>query len=240
MQLTNRTILIIGGATGIGRAVAALCAERGARVLIADANASAGAESAAAIGAQFFRVDVTREDDVVALFDAIARSHDHLDALVQTAGVLQGAYVDLEDFEVDVFRRVIDINTVGSFLCAKHAVSLLRKGQKPAMILTSSPAAHASGSSFAYGTSKGGVTALGIALAARLAPSGIRVNLLYPGGIATPLKLSVIEEDARRTGRDFENIVASSDLGDPQGVAEVVAFLVSPAADYVRGAVHTR
>jgi NAD(P)-dependent dehydrogenase (short-subunit alcohol dehydrogenase family) len=240
MPVTDRTILIVGGATGIGRATAILAAEQAAKVIIADTNEPAGAELAASIGAPFFHIDVTREDDVAEMFASIARSHGKLDALIQTAGILQGAFVPIEEFEVELFRRVLDVNTVGTFLCAKHATPLLHKGDKPALILTSSPAAHNAGSSYAYGTSKGGVTALGITLAGKLASSGIRVNILYPGGIHTPLKLSVIEEDARRTGRNFESAVAASNLGDPHGVAEVLTFLASPAADYVRGSIHTR
>jgi NAD(P)-dependent dehydrogenase (short-subunit alcohol dehydrogenase family) len=242
MPLTDRTILVIGGATGIGRATAKIAAERNARVIVADANDSAGGAVAASIGAPFHHVDVTREQDIAAMFDAIARTHGHLDGVVQAAGILQGAFVPIEELEVELFRRVMDVNTVGSFLCAKHAVPLLRKGRKPALVLISSPAAYNASSSYAYGASKGSVSALSITLANKLAPEGIRVNTLSPGGIRTPLKMSVVEEEAHRTGRNVEEHLAAvaAELGDPHGVAEVIAFLLSTEADYVRGVISTR
>jgi len=140
-------------------------------------------------------------------------------------------------------RQVLDVNTVGSFLCAKHAAPLLKLGTLPAIILISSPAAYGVSSSYAYAISKGGVSALGTTMAGKLAPEGIRVNVLFPGGINTYMKRSVIEEDARRKGEDPQAAVdsaAQSGLGEPLGVAKVLAFLVSDEADYVRGSVSTR
>jgi NAD(P)-dependent dehydrogenase (short-subunit alcohol dehydrogenase family) len=241
-MLTNKTILIAGGATGIGRATAELCAQRGARVIIADFNATEGQAAAQATGGTFIQVDVTDEASVRAMCAQIATSHGRLDGLATTAGILKGAYVALEDLDSAVFKQVIDVNTVGSFLCAKHAAPLLKKSAAPVIVLVSSPAAHATSSSIAYAASKGGVSALGITLAGKLAPEGIRVNVLFPGGINTAMKRSVIEEDARRQGRDPQAALASAegDLGDPAGVAKVLAFLLSDEAEYVRGAVSTR
>ena len=243
MNLENKTILVVGGATGIGQATALLCAERGARVIVADFNEAEGKATAQAASGTFVRVDVTDEASVIALCASIAASHGKLDALVQTAGILKGAYVALEDFELTTLRQVIDVNTIGSFLCAKYAVPLLKKGEKPALILISSPAAYGVSSSYAYAVSKGGVSALGTTMAGKLAPEGIRVNLLFPGGINTFMKRSVIEEDAIRKGQDPQAAVdaaAQSGLGEPLGVAKVLAFLVSDEADYVRGSVSTR
>jgi NAD(P)-dependent dehydrogenase (short-subunit alcohol dehydrogenase family) len=242
--LAGKTILVVGGATGIGRATAILCARRGAKVIVADFNATAGKKTAKAAKGTFLQVNVTDEASVQALCASIAKSHKKLDALIQTAGILKGAYTPIEEFDVGTFRQVFEVNTVGSFLCAKHATPLLKKGKLPAIVLISSGAAHSGSSSYAYGTSKGGVSALGITMAQKLGPEGIRVNVVCPGNITTAMKLSVIEADALRKGQDpqqaIQEFAATQGLGDPIGVAKLLAFLASDDADYVRGSINTR
>ena len=240
MNLNNKALLVIGGATGIGQATAKLCAERGASVIVADFNATEGAATAKAIGGDFVQVDVTNDASVAAMVASIATSHGKLDGLVQTAGVLKGAFVPIEEFDMAVFRQVLEVNTVGSFLCAKHATPLLKRGAKPVIVLISSGAAHGGSSSYAYGASKGGVSALGITMANKLGPEGIRVNVVCPGNISTAMKLSVIEADAGRTGQNVDQAVQAAGLGEPLGVAKLLAFLVSDDADYVRGSINTR
>lgn len=241
MNLQNKTILVVGGATGIGQATALLCAERGASVIVADFNEREGTTTAAAANGSFLPVDVTDEASVMAMCEQITQTHGKLDGLIQTAGILKGAYVDIEHFELATFRQVLDVNTVGSFLCAKYAKPLLQRGNKPVVILISSPAAYGVSSSYAYAVSKGGVSALGTTMAGKLAPEGIRVNTVLPGGINTFMKRSVIEADAIRQGQDPQAaLAATTGLGEPLGVAKVLAFLVSDDAEYVRGAVNTR
>jgi NAD(P)-dependent dehydrogenase (short-subunit alcohol dehydrogenase family) len=210
---------------------------------VADFNEAAGAATAQAINGTFIQVDVTREASVQAMCQHIEQSHGKLDGLIQTAGILKGAYVDIENFTLETFREVLDVNTVGSFLCAKYAVPLLKRGQLPVIILISSPAAYGVSSSYAYAVSKGGVSALGTTMAGKLAPEGIRVNTVFPGGINTFMKRSVIEADAMRQGQDPQaavNAAIDAGLGEPIGVAKVLAWLVSDEADYVRGSVTTR
>ena len=243
MDLQNKTILVVGGAAGIGQATARLCAERGANVIVADFNAAEGTATAQAINGAFIQVDVTNEVSVQTMCQRIEQSHGKLDGLIQTAGILKGAYVDIEDFTLATFREVLDVNTVGSFLCAKYAVPLLKRGQLPVIILISSPAAYGVSSSYAYAVSKGGVSALGTTMAGKLAPEGIRVNTVFPGGINTYMKRSVIEADATRQGQDPQaavNEAIQAGLGEPIGVARVLAWLASDEADYVRGSVTTR
>lgn len=242
MNLQNKPILVVGGAAGIGQATARLCAERGATVIVADFNADDGAATAQAIAGTFIQVDVTAESSVQALFEQVAQTFGKLDGLIQTAGILKGAYLSIEEFESALFRQVLDVNTIGSFLCAKYAVPLLKRGEDPVLILISSPAAYGVSSSYAYAVSKGGVSALGTTMAGKLAPEGIRVNVVFPGGINTEMKRSVIEADARRQGEDPQAALhAQTDrLGDPSGVAKVLAWLVSDEAEYVRGSIHTR
>ena len=242
MTFNGRNILVVGGATGIGRATAMLCAERGAKVIIADSNVIDGNATARDSDGLFIKLDVTNEVNVKEMCESIGRSHVRLDGLVQAAGILKGAYESIEDFSCSLFRQVLEVNTVGSFLCAKYATPLLKRGYMPVIALLSSVAAYGGSSSYAYGTSKGGVSALGITMENKLAPEGIRVNVVCPGSIKTSMKLSVIAEDARRSGKDPEIAIntASLSLGDPIGVAKLLAFLLSEEADYVRGSITTR
>lgn len=240
MNLSNKIILIIGGAMGIGRATAKICAERGGTVIIADIDAATGAQTARELNVTFIPVNVTDEESVKKLFTQIEQQHGHLDVLLQTAGVLKGAYLPIEEITVEMWRTVQDVNVLGSFLCVKHAVPLLKKAGRGVIVLTSSVAATAGSSSYAYGTSKGGVSSLGITMANKLAEFNIRVNVVSPGNITSNMKLSVIAADAQQRGQNFERLVAESDLGEPEGVGRVLAWLASDDADYVRGFISTR
>lgn len=242
MDLKSKIILVVGGAAGIGQATVALCAERGAAVIVADKDETAGQAVASAAGAVFIPVDVSQEESVKALYARIAADYARLDVLLHTAGILLGAHVPLDEFTSDTYRKVWEINTLGTFLSAKYAAPLLRRSAKGVMVLVSSGAATGGSSSFAYGASKGGVHNLGITLSNALAPDNIRVNVLSPGNIDTAMKRSVIEAEVTRKGQPerFEQAVADSKLGTPQGMAKVLAWLASDDADYVRGVVTTR
>jgi NAD(P)-dependent dehydrogenase (short-subunit alcohol dehydrogenase family) len=242
MNLSGKIILVVGGATGIGAATAVLCAGRGATVIVADLNQTAGRATAERCGGLFLPVNVADEASVRAMFDQIEARYAKLDTLLHTAGVLKGAFVSLDEFSLDTWRSVLEANTTGSFLCAKYAVPLLRKAGGGVIVLVSSGAATGGSSSFAYGTSKGGVNSLGIVLANALAPENIRVNVVAPGNIDTAMKRSVIAADVARQGNegDYDQAVRESRLGSPEGVAKVLAWLASDEADYVRGLIATR
>jgi 3-oxoacyl-[acyl-carrier protein] reductase len=242
MNLAGKIILVVGGAAGIGRAAALLCAARGAQVIVADLDTAGGEAAAAACHGIFYQVNITDESSVKAMYTAIDQRFGRLDVLLHTAGILKGAYVPLEEMTLETFRSVLEINTLGSFLVARNAAPLMKKAGKGVIVLTSSGAATGGSSSFAYGTSKGGVNSLGIVLANALGSQNIRVNVVAPGNIDTAMKRSVIAADLERRGepQNLENAVASSNLGEPEGVAQVYAWLASDEADYVRGLVSTR
>ena len=239
MNLNGKIILVVGGAAGIGAATAALCTERGATVIVADVDADTGSRTAAQLGTAFIPVDVTSEESVLAMARQIEMTYHRLDVLVQTAGILKGAYIPLEEFPSEMFRSVWEVNVLGMFHCLKYAQPLLKQSGKGVALLLTSPAAVLPSSSLAYGSSKGGVSGFGITAAQKLAGDGIRVNLVAPGGIDTGMKRSVIEEDARRRGLDPKQALAETKLGTPEGVAKVLAWLCSDDADYVRGLIST-
>ena len=244
-DIRGKVILITGGAQGIGGAAAQLCAERGARVIIADIKAETGEAHAAAIRANggdalFHRVDVRNQAQMKALFDAVRAGHGRLDVLIGAAGVLQGQYLQPEEFPLETFEFVMDVNVVGMFLAARYATPLLAESKGVMILIASGAGVTGGSSSLAYGASKGAVNGLGMTLERHLAPRGIRVNVVCPGGIATEMKLGVIKTETERSGRNFEQAVAESHLGDPIGVARLLAFLASDEADYVRQRMWTR
>ena len=220
-ELKSKIILVTGGASGIGHATVEVCAERGATVIVADVDQQNGNLVAQAANARYIPVNLSNEDSVKALYAQIEAEHGRLDVLLHCAGILLGAFVPLDEFSGETFRKVWEINTLGSFLSAKYAVPLLRKSAKGVIVLVSSLAATGGSSSFAYGASKGGVHNLGITLAAALAADNIRVNVLAPGNIDTAMKRSVIEADVLRKGTPdaMEQAVAEAKLGAPPGMA---------------------
>ena len=246
MNLDGKKIVITGGATGIGRATAVHCASEGARVVVADVNRRDAEDCVAQIRsgggeAWFLQADVSSESEVQSLMAEAERLLGGIDVLVTAAGIARDALVPVDELLTEGWDRTISVNLKGAFLSAKHAVPALRRAGGGVIVLIASGAGVKGGSSMvAYGASKGGVNGLGMTLEARLAPDNIRVNVLCPGGITTPLKLYNIEEQARARGDAYRQEEQIALLGDPEGVARVLGFLVSDAADYVRGAIFTR
>jgi len=240
MTLEGKVILIAGGAQGIGRATARLCAQRGARVVVADKDEPEELKAAADAGGLYIPVDIANEFTVQEMALRIERHYQKLDVLIVTAGILMGAHVPLDEFDTETFQKVLEVNVTGSFLCLKHTVPLLRKSGRGVVILTSSQAAASGSSSYAYGSSKGGVNGLAATLSNDLQPEGIRVNVVSPGDIDTTMKRSAIAAEATRLGISYQAAASGISLGQPEGVARVLAWLACDEADYVRGTVFTR
>ncbi|MGZ4758409.1 MAG: SDR family NAD(P)-dependent oxidoreductase [Acidimicrobiales bacterium] len=199
MELNGISAIVTGGASGIGEACARMLAARGAKVVIADLQDDKGNALASEIGGAFAHVDVTNTDDVIAAIE-LAKEMGPLRALVNSAGVgwatrtigKDGSYDSAHD--LDVFRKVIEINLIGTFNCMRLAATAmsttepLESGERGAIVNMASVAAFDGQIGQAsYSASKGGVVGMTLPVARDLSAVGIRVNTVAPGLIDTPI-----------------------------------------------------
>ncbi len=199
MELSNTSAIVTGGASGLGEATARALAARGVAVVVADLNDAAGEALAAEIGGAFARCDVTDTDQVIAAVEA-AKARGPLRSVVNCAGIgwatrtvgKDGEYASAHD--LDLYRKVIEINLVGTFnVCRLAATAMSHNepdadGARGAIVNTASVAAEDGQiGQVAYSSSKGGVVGLTLPLARDLAVVGIRVNTILPGLIDTPI-----------------------------------------------------
>jgi NAD(P)-dependent dehydrogenase (short-subunit alcohol dehydrogenase family) len=247
-KLKGKIAVVTGGATGIGAATAELFAAEGATSVILDYNETEGAGvaeriSAAGHSGAFIQVDVRHEVSVAAAFAQVSKLYGHVDILVAAAGVLKGAYRSIAEFEEADWDATLDTNLKGTFLTAKHGTPLMVAARESVLMLIASGAGVAGGSSsHAYAASKAGIHGMQHKLRAEYEGQGMRVYAICPGGIATPLKLENIGQKAVLDGADPQAAMeaAKQTLGDPIGVARVLAFLASDEGSYVRGTIFTR
>ena len=245
-RLQDKVVLITGAASGIGLAAAQVCGEEGAALVLADLPSAPDLAALSTLpGANspplVVPTDVTDAAGCLALVAATERRWGRIDALIHAAGILQGAFVPVDELDPATFRRVIDVNLIGAFHMARVVVPLMRRAGRGVIVLIASGAGVTGGSSsVAYGASKGGAHGLTLVLQEQLHPAGIRVHDLCPGSVNTPLKRRNVADLARATGQSVEEALATAKLVDPRGVARVLAFLVSDDADLVRGSIFTR
>ena len=245
-DLKGKRIIVTGAATGIGRATALRVSAYGARVAAFDVNDAEGISTVndineAAGDARYWHVDVADEVQVNGAVSAAEGWLGGVDVLLHFAGVLKGANVELDEFPEATWDSVVDINMKGSFLIAKHVSGVMKKRKKGVIILTASGAGVIGGSSsYAYGSSKGGVHGLALVMQGYLGKHGIRVNDVAPGAVDTPLKTGQIKQTYALTGDKAAYDSAMASLVTPDGVSKVYAWLASDEADYVRGTVFTR
>lgn len=232
MQTENVAVIVTGGASGLGGATAACLAGRGAKVSLFDVNAELGEAHAAQIGGRFFKVDVTNEVEVDAAFDGAELAHGVARILVNCAGIGPATRTVGRDFlphPIDSFRKVIEINLIGSFLMAsRFAARAAREepiGEERGVIVNTASVAAFDGQigQAAYAASKGGLVGLTLPLARDLAQHAIRVATVAPGIFLTPL-LATLPQAARDSlGKQ---VPFPSRLGDPAEFARLVAAIV--------------
>ncbi len=241
-RLDGKVALLTGGASGLGRATGELMAREGATVVLSDIQEVEGENAAEAIRAAggacaFAPHDAASEADWERVCAGILEAHGHLDILLNGAGV-GGDGIELEDMELETWRRCLAINLDGVFLGCKHGIRAMRQGTGGSIINISSILGVAGMATSAnYCASKGGVRLLTKAAAlecARKTPR-VRVNSIHPGFIDTPMVASAIQRRGPRFREYIEANVPFGELGEPADIAEGVVYLASDAAKFVTG-----
>ncbi len=229
--LGEKIALVTGGLSGIGAAIASRFAAEGAQVVAADIVATTGVIGEGVINPLW--LDVADADSCAAAMGAIEQRFGRLDVMVHCAGI--GADFSFLDTPVDVFDRVYAVNLRGTFLIGQAAARLMCKAAKGSIVnLSSVSGMRGNLGRAAYGASKAGVITLSQVMAVELATNGIRVNVISPGPIETPLA-AVVHDQAIRDA--WVRVVPMARYGQPDEIASAALFLSSDAASYVSGQV---
>lgn len=246
MTLAGKVAVVTGASRGIGRATALALARAGASVVInyhrgkdADQDDRAAADALGALQATgqagiVIEGDVARTDTAERLVATAVETLGRIDIAVCNAGIC--TFHDALSLPEELLRRTVDVNLIGTFLCAQAAARRMRdQNEGGAIIATSSISALVGGGLQAHYTpTKAGVHSLMQSLAIALGPWRIRCNSVMPGAIETDLNRADLADPEKRTY--FARRIPLGRLGTPEDVADVICFLASDAARYVTGA----
>ena len=233
MRLQNQTVLVTGGASGLGGAAAEMVVAAGGRVVIADVNEAAGRTAAARLGAsaRFLRTDVTSEADVQQAIATAIKEFGSFTGLVNAAGIGPAARLVGRDgpMPLDQFTRVIQINLIGTFNVMRLAAAAMMNnqaapsGERGVIVNTASVAAYEGQiGQAAYAASKGGVVSMTLPIARELARFGIRVMTVAPGIFDTPMLAAMPESIRESLG---QQVPFPSRLGRPAEYAALVCHI---------------
>ena len=239
-RFTDKSIIVTGAGSGIGRAAAILFAAEGGKVIVADvtdgAEATAQAIREAGGVAEAIRMDAGSEADVEKAVALACDRHGGLDVMFANAGI-SGGMANIFDTSVDLITEVLRVNLIGPFLAVKHAAPRIAERGKGAIILTASVAGIRSGAgSPAYSASKAGVINLAKVSAQQLSGSNVRVNAICPGLTETGMTKPTFDY-AREAGK-IDRVGRLNPLrrgAQPEELAKVALFLASDDASYVNG-----
>jgi NAD(P)-dependent dehydrogenase (short-subunit alcohol dehydrogenase family) len=232
MKLQGHSALVTGGASGLGAATVRALARAGAKVAILDVNAEAAAALAREVAGIAVRCDVADARSAEAAVAEAARAHGAARMLVNCAGIGPAERIVGREgpMALDAFKRVIDINLIGSFnlmrLAAAGMMALpaLEDGERGVIVSTASVAAYEGQiGQAAYSASKGGIVALTLPAAREFARSGIRVNTIAPGLFATPLLLGMPQNVQESLA---QSVPFPSRFGKPEEYAALVLHIV--------------
>lgn len=237
-RLPGKIAVVTGAGNGIGRATAALLAAEGAHVWVTDVDGDAAQKAAAAICASghvasAMAVDVSRGQDVTALFRDVAAAHGRIDVLVNNAGLnVRSDFRHLSDAD---WVKIREVNLDGVLRMARDGFALLRaSGQGSLVNIASIMGQVGLRQLAAYSATKGAVAALTRALAVEYAPFNIRVNTVSPGFVETALTARVLK--VPQFAKALIDKTPMGRFGEPDEIARAVVFLASAEASYITGA----
>jgi NAD(P)-dependent dehydrogenase (short-subunit alcohol dehydrogenase family) len=233
MAENNRSVVITGAASGMGRAAAERLARGGWQVLAVDYNAdnlgwTVGVENVSSLVA-----DVSSEEDNARIAAEADRLFSGLNAAIFNAGIVGGGAID--EMTTEAMRRVFDINLIGPILGIRACLPLLRRRENPAIVVTASTMGLGGDSeNWAYGAAKHGLVGLVKSLSRELGWEGIRINAICPGLTETGMT-NMMKEHAPEAHQAVAAGVPLQRWAQPDEQAAVMEFLISPAASYVNG-----
>jgi NAD(P)-dependent dehydrogenase (short-subunit alcohol dehydrogenase family) len=231
--VTAPLLVVTGGASGIGEATARRFAEAGWRVLVADKNGSGAQTIAREVGGTGLACDVSREDDVRALGMAIDDLGTAPRALVHAAGITH-PMVAPEEMSPELFRQVVDVDLVGTFLICKEIGRRMVAGGGGSIVTIGSSAVTTVLRLHAYGPAKTGVVQLTRQLAREWGRQGVRVNAISPGYVLTPPLADAIRKGLRSADK-LKSMSVQDRIMEPSEIAAGAFFLCSDDARGITG-----
>ena len=242
MRLQDKVAIITGAGSGMGRVAAQMFAAEGAKVVVAEYDEKAGAETmdlvrAAGGEATFVRTDVSSESDAAAMVAAARDRYGRVDVLYNNAGVMPELDHSVVDTDVATWDQVMAINVRGVFLGCKYAIPYMVEQGSGSVINISSFVAllGCSVPQDAYTASKGAVLSLTRSLAVQFGPHGVRSNAICPGPIETPMLMDwLVKDEAARQERLARN--PTGRFGKPEEIVHVAIYLASDESRWTNGA----
>lgn len=240
LNISGKVVLVTGGTTGLGKAIAMGLASAGAKVVAGSSSAGKVDAVARELGAghHAMQIDVTDESSVEMAVKTTVEKFGRLDAVVNAAGVI--ARAPSIDFKVSEFERIVKVNLTGSFIVAKTAAKAMlnnapdARGHRGSIVFIASLNSYISLSEvLAYASSKSGVLGLVRGLANEWAPKGLRVNAIAPGVFPTDLNRPLIEGTPR--GEWLRKHTPEGRFGDSDELVGATIYLLSPSASYTSG-----